>query len=132
MKSYGDILNGEDLLPLMEEHKNSILEAITNASKDVQDGSSERQKEVIEAVNYVLEQSTDHKQSMERDLENTRETNLNLNETVDQFYTATQGAFQNLSDDLAHSARTLLFMLLGSLTLNLGIAVAFAYTVLSK
>lgn len=127
MKSFGGIPNEDELIPLMQSQQDKILEELNQAAENIQRTGCEGHNEVLEALNYVLEQSTSHKQDVEQDLKDTRERNETLQTAVEQLYNATQSGVENLAEELRSTRKLiigLLFMTGGTALISIGTLLA--------
>lgn len=120
MKSYGGIPNEEDLIPLLETQQKEVQDAIVKAAEQIQETADEGKNEVLEALNYVLEQSTIHKQDVERDLKDTRENTDQLYDALQSYAAHTEESMTLFTQELRNNVRNLKFLVYGLIVLNLG------------
>ena len=91
MKNFGEL--DPKIIELLQGQQDFIIAELNNAVEEVLDKSSEGNKELLDSLNYILEQSTNHKQDVERDLKDTR------NET-EQLYMALQQYAANNDENM--------------------------------
>jgi len=112
MRNFGD---DPELKKLLQSQQDFIIGELNNAVEDLDEG----QKVILDSLNYILEQSTTHKQDVERDLKETREDTDQLYTALQQFAANTDENMNNTINRFRRNIDTLKYALFGSVALNL-------------
>lgn len=112
MRNFGD---DPELKKLLQSQQDFIIGELNSAVEDLDEG----QKVILDSLNYILEQSTTHKQDVERDLKETREDTDQLYTALQQFAANTDENMNNTINRFRRNIDTLKYALFGSVALNL-------------
>ena len=114
----------------VEELLQQNREEITSEVHSAVDAS---QEEILKHLEYLLEQSTDHRQGVERDLKVSTKATAAVFDALQEVYTATNADFHTIHNnltDLRSTINVMAIILAGAIVLNFGLLTAIIYSVL--